>query len=382
VGLPLLATCGSAPSLAARPLRIGLSLGLTGKYRVPAEMHRRAYELWRDEVNLKGGLLGRLVDITIVDDHSDADRAAAIYKELILGDMVDHVFGPYSSDIMTAVAPIVEAEGFPLLAAGAAGDSIWKNGYQNIFAILTPASRYTQGMLRIAQQAGLSTVALVSANDSFSTEIATGTIKWASHLKLKLVLQLEFPNAATDLTGPMQQARDSKADLVIVAGHRDEAITARRALAELGWQPRAFYATIGPALPEWTTELGKFANGAFSTSVWETILPLEFPGADIFAEKFRKRYEVEPSYHAATAYAAGQILEAAAQMANSLDRDAIRDALYQLDTYSILGRFVVDHTGMQVKRLDMIIQWQQDEKAIVWPEEFQTASAIIAKMEP
>ncbi|MDP9130848.1 MAG: amino acid ABC transporter substrate-binding protein [Candidatus Binatota bacterium] len=359
-----------------------MSLGPTGKYRVPSEMHRRAYELWRDEVNLNGGPLGRPVDITIVDDHSDADRAAAIYKDLISGDMVDHVFGPYSSDIMTAVAPIVEAEGFPLLAAGAAGDSIWKNGYQNIFAILTPASRYTVGMLRIAQQAGLSTVALVSANDSFSTEIAAGTIKWASYLKLKLVLQLEFPNAATDLTGPMQQARDSKADLLIVAGHRDEAINARRALAELGWQPRAFYATIGPALPEWTTELGEFANGAFSTSVWETILPLAFPGANIFAEKFRKRYGVEPSYQAATAYAAGQILEAAAQMANSLDRDAIRDALYQLDTYSILGRFVVDHTGMQVKRLDMIIQWQQDEKAIVWPEEFQTASAIIAKMEP
>jgi branched-chain amino acid transport system substrate-binding protein len=120
-------------------------------------MHRRACELWRDEVNLKGGLLGRPVEITIVDDQSDANRAAAIYKEFTSGGMADHVFDPYSSDILTAVAPIVEAAGFPLLAAGAAGDSIWTNGYRNIFAILTPASRYTQGVLKIAQQAGLST---------------------------------------------------------------------------------------------------------------------------------------------------------------------------------------------------------------------------------
>ncbi len=358
---------------ASEPLRIGVSLGLTGQYRVPSEMHRRAYELWRDDVNAKGGLLGRPVEITIADDGSDAIQAAAIYREFVAGNATGHVFGPYSSELTSVVAPIVDAAGFPMLAPGASADELWRRGYRNLFAMLTPASRYTQGMLRLASEAGLSSIAVLAADDAFSTEIANGTIRWASYLRLKPVLQLRFPAAATDLKNEMQKARDVDADLVIIGGHRDEAIAARRAAAAIGWRPRNFFATIGPALPEWGVELGESADGAFSTSIWEPTESLGYPGARAFAEAFRHRFGVEPSYHAATAYAAGQILAAAAETAGSLARDAIRDTLHGLDTYSILGRFAVDHTGMQVKRIEMIIQWQQGKKEIVWPVEIRTA---------
>jgi branched-chain amino acid transport system substrate-binding protein len=345
-------------------------------------MQRRAYELWQDDVNAKGGLLGQKVEVVILDDQSDASRAAAIYQDFISSGAIDQVFGPYSSDIMSVVAPIVDAAGFPLLAAGASGDKLWNRGYRNLFAMLTPASRYTQGMLRLAYGGGLSTIAIVAADDAFSTEIADGTVKWAASLHIKPVLQLVFSTAAVDLEGPMRQARDINADLVIVAGHRDEAINARRAAARLAWLPRNFYATIGPALPEWRDELGESANGTFSTSIWEPTESLAYPGATAFAEAFRHRFGIEPSYHAATAYAAGQILSAAVAAAGSLDHDAIRDALYGLDHNSIIGRFAVDHTGMQVKRLEMIIQWQRDRKEIVWPDEIRTAQPIIDRGSP
>jgi branched-chain amino acid transport system substrate-binding protein len=232
-------------------------------------------------------------------------------------------------------------------------------------------------MLLLAHEAGLSTLAIIAADDAFSTAVAAGTVKWASYLRLRPVLQLQLPKAATDLREQMRRAQDLDVDVVIIAGHRDEAINARRAVAAVGWQPRAFFATIGPAFPEWTTELGELANGTFCTSIWEPTESRAFPGASAFAETFRHRFGVEPSYHAATAYAAGQILEAAAIEAKSLDRDAIRDALYGLDTYSVLGRFAVDHTGMQVKRIEMIIQWQRGRKEIVWPDEIRTSAPLI-----
>jgi len=365
------------------PLRIGISLGLTGKYRDAASMNGHGYELWRNDVNARGGLLGRKVELIIIDDQSDPARASEIYKEFTSGsNKVDHVFGPYSSELVEVVAPIIEAAGYPLLAAGASADRIWHKEYRYLFAMLVPASRYTKGMLFLALGAGLKNVAVLAANNSFAKDVVEGTTRSARDLRLKTVAQIEFPQSKPDLTAELRQVRANKADLLVVAGFWDEAIAARRACAEIGWMPRAFYATIGPAFPRWHTELGALGEGTFTTSTYEPKDILDYPGAREFDETFRRSFQVEPSYHAATAYAAGQILEAAAIAANSLDREAIRQALTQLDTYSIVGRFAVDRTGMQRKREEMIVQWQNGKKEIVWPEVIRTAEAIFAPPSP
>ena len=231
-------------------------------------------------------------------------------------------------------------------------------------------------MLRLAHQAGLTTVAIVHTADDFSEEIANGTRKWAPFLKLKVVVDLAVAGDKSDLPEAIRQARDAKVDLVVVAGYLDEAVRSRKALADLGWSPPAFYATIGPNLSEWKESLGSAAEFTFTTSLWEPTDSFAYPQSREFGEAFRARFGVEPSYQAAAAYAAGQILAAAAENANSLDHDAVRAALFDLDSYTVLGRFAVDRTGMQVKRLDMIVQWQDGRKAIVWPDEIRTASPV------
>ncbi len=369
-------------AFAAQPLRIGVSLGLSGQYKGPAAMHQRAYELWRDEVNGRGGVAGRPVDLTIVDDHSDRSRAETIYRRFFSEGSVDFVFGPYSSDLTSAVAPLAEAEGQPMLAPGAAADDIWQKGYRNLFAMLSPASRYTHGMLRLAHGAGLAAVAVLAADDAFASNIAQGTLKWAPYLKLKIVSQARFAKGERDLAAPLRAARAAGAELVIVAGFKDDAINARRGVIDLGWSPQAFFATVGPALPEWITDMGGAGDHVFSTSLWEPAESLAFPGARDFAKRFQERFKVAPSYHAATAYAAGQILEAAVATAGSFDRGQVRKAFTELDTYSVLGRFAVDQTGMQIKRFEMIVQWQEGHKEIVWPEDLRTAMPLIGGATP
>ena len=259
---------------------------------------------------------------------------------------------------------------------------MWRKGYQNVFGILTPASRYTQGMLRLAHEAGLSTIAIVHTDDDFSEEIAKGTRKWAPFLKLKVSVDVGVSKDEADLSLPVRKARDAGVDLLVIAGYLDQAVRARQALTDLAWSPRAFYATIGPSLPEWQTIFGTSADLAFATSLWEPTDSFSYPQSREFAKAFRARYGEEASYQAAAAYAAGQILEAAAKNAGSLDHDAIRVALFELDTYTVLGRFAVDRTGMQVKRLDMIIQWQDGRKEIVWPEEIRTSSPVFGGAAP
>jgi branched-chain amino acid transport system substrate-binding protein len=150
-------------------------------------------------------------------------------------------------------------------------------------------------------------------------------------------------------------------------------------LKRIGWSPRAYYASIGPGLDAYGTAVAADAEGTFSTSVWEAREDLKLPGSADFLRDFTKAYGERPSYQAAQAYAAGQILTRAVQKAGRFDRAAVRDALFELDTNVLIGRYVVDRTGMQTKRFPLIIQWQRGRREIVWPPEVRTAEPVLPR---
>lgn len=370
----LLSLVATAAGYAAEPVRIGVSLGLTGKYAALAATQQRGYQLWQRDINSKGGLLGRPVQIVIIDDESKPKRAAKIYKQLMAEDRVDFVFGPYSSGITLAVAPIVEKAGYPMLTAGAASDSIWQKGYKNIFGIYAPASRYTLAMLNLAVIHDLTTVAIVYADDAFSISAAEGARKWGRRLGLEIIMFEKFKKGLRDLTYLAEKAKSSKSALVIVAGHFDESVDMRRALKNVNWYPKAYFATVGPVLPKYKETLGADSELTFVNALWEP--RVKFPGSQTFLASFRAVHGVEPSYQSAIAYAAGQVLEATVNSAKSLDRKKIRQAMSNLEMYTILGRFKVDQTGIQIKHFPLALQWQKGKKEIVWPEEMQTMEPI------
>ena len=103
--------------------RIGVSLGEDGRYKFPSTMQARAYRMWEIDINSRGGLLGRQVEMVILDDNGEADLAKKNYEILTKQEPVDAIFGPYSSGLTGAVAPIVDASGYPMLAAGASSDT-------------------------------------------------------------------------------------------------------------------------------------------------------------------------------------------------------------------------------------------------------------------
>ena len=371
----LLSLVATATSYAAEPVRIGLSLGLTGKYAPLALMQQRGYSLWQGEINEMGGLLGRPVEFILVDDESDPAKARDLYTRFIKKDRVDLVFGPYSSGITAAVAPVVDKAGFPMLAGGAAADKIWQQGYTNVFGVFTPSSRYTVGMLNLALLNDLTTIAITYASDPFSVTAAEGAKKWASKLGLDVVMFQKFEKGMRDLTALAEKAKLADPALLMVAGHFDESVDMRRALKKVGWQPKAYFATVGPVLAKFREMLGVDADLTFASSLWEA--SQNFPQSRQFAAKFRALHGVTPTYHAADAYATGQILEAATKLARSLEPGKLRRAFHDLETYTILGRYRVDRTGIQVTHFALTIQWQNGIKEIVWPEEMQTAEPIL-----
>jgi len=171
-----------------------------------------------------------------------------------------------------------------------------------------------------------------------------------------------------------KKTKDSKADALIVCGHLDESIDMRLSLKNIGWQPRVYYASVGPATQDFHDRLGMDADYTFSSSQWEPHTKL--PNSKKFTNSFIEKYKKMPSYHAATAYAAGQILETALKRSGNLDRNRLRDILSAMDTMTIIGRYGVDRTGMQIKHFNLIIQWQNGKKEVVWPEELRTAKPV------
>ncbi|GBE00019.1 leucine-, isoleucine-, valine-, threonine-, and alanine-binding protein precursor [bacterium BMS3Abin07] len=364
----------SKPAMAAEPVRIGLTLGLTGKYSWMADMQLKGVKLWQKDVNSRGGILGRKIQLIIYDDKSSPPAARSLYRRLILNDRVDLLFGPYSSAITEAILPITEKYGYPLLISGASADSLWQKGYKYAFGIFSPASKYVVGFLELLVMNDLDDIAIVSTDDAFSTGIAKGAKKWAERFGLKVISFERFKKGTRNLDVIAERVKASGARVVIMCGHFNEAVDMRLSLKRSGWHPEAFYASIGPALDEFYEMLGPDAEYTFSSSWWEPHVNVH--GSKGFYKQFLKTYRVRPSYHAADAYAAGQILGAAITKSGNLDRGRLRDILSAMDTMSIIGRYSADRTGMQTKQFPLIIQWQKGRKEIVWPEQLKTAPPI------
>ncbi len=363
----------------AAPIRIGVSLGLSGIYENIARHQERAYRLWEKRVNEGGGILGREVRVIIRDDQSDSEVAKRIYEDFVSKEKVEFLFGPYSSPITAAVAPLAEEHGFPMLVAGAAADGIWKHGYKNVVGIYAPAGRYAVGFLALMSEVGIERVAIVGVDDVFSLSVAEGARKWAPQYGLRLTTFIVVPMGKPELGRAAETARQSGAQALLLSGHFTEAVQMREALKRIGWSPAAYYATVGPAVPKYFDQLGIDANGTFFTSLWEPRDDLRYPGSAEFLHEFVVSYGEPPSYQAATAYAAGQILEQAIRKAGSADRALVRQALFSLDTNSIMGRYSVDRTGAQSKGLPLIVQWQGKRREIVWPPQMRTAAPVVRR---
>lgn len=361
-------------SLASTPIRIGLTLGLTGRYAEMSEMQRKGYELWQREVNSKKGLLGREVRLIIYDDQSDPVRAKKLYEILINKDQVDLVFSPYSSEITEAVSTVTERHSYPMIAAGASSDRIWQKGYKYIFGLYSPASRYTQGFLELLIMKGIDNLSVVAADDPFSLETAEGTKKWAERLGLKINHSEVFKKSQKDLADIARKAKASGARVLILCGHLEESINMKQSLKRIGWNP-IFYATVGPATERFYKILGDDSELTFSSSQWEYIPTIG--NNREFYESFKKVYGIEPTYHAATAYAAGHLLEEAVKRAGRIDREKLRNILSSIEAITIIGRYRVDQSGLQIRHQSLIIQWQRGKKEILWPESLKTADPIL-----
>lgn len=357
-------------------IKIGLSLSLTGKYSQMGIMQKKGFKLWQETVNANGGVLNTPIELIISDDQSNPNKARSIYSNLVEKTKVDFLFGPYSSGITEEILPIAEKHQYPILLSGASADRLWEKNYQFAFGVYTPASKYTVGFLQMLVRYKLKRIAIVSADDSFSMTLAENTEKWASRFGLNVVYTNHFKKGLADVTVLAEEMKSKQPDVVVICGHLNESVDFKKAFTQIQWNPKGYYASVGPAMGQYYELLGREADLTFSSSQWELDACGKYPFGNEFVQLFQSKYGHEPSYHAATAFAAGMILEKAINSTNTFDKTQIRKMLSQMDTMTIIGRYGVDKLGKQSRHFPLIIQWQNGVKKVVWPEKIKMADPV------
>ena len=359
------------PAAAQAPIKVGASLSLTGTYAKPGSYQKEGYDLCAEEVNSRGGLLGRKMEFVVYDDQSTPATGVRLYERLITEDKVDAVMGPYSSPIMEAVANVTEKYKKVMVAPLAATTSIFKRppGKERryIFMVNSPAEVYLEGLLDLAAKRGLRTVAILSEDTLFAKASASGTVEIAKKKGVQVLFQEAYPKGNTDFSALLVKLKALGPDLIAASTYFDDAVAITRQMKELGIAPRMFGVTVGGDLPEFYDLLKQNAEYIYGASQWEAGLP--YPGQRDFLESYRRKFGREPVYHSAAGYAGCLVYTEAVKRAGTLDADRVRAELLKLELRTAFGDYKVDQDGFQVAHKMVLFQWQDGKKVIVWPDE-------------
>lgn len=361
---------------ASDPIRIGATVSLEGRYESLSYMVRNGYQLWVNEMNDMGGLLGRKIKLILYDDKSRADLVIDLYEKLIVEDKVDLVLSPYGSTLTMAAARVTEKHGYVLLAASASSTEIWQQGFRGVFGVYSTADRYFLGFLDLIARQGLQTVAIVYSNTTFNISAMEGAKKWASLFGLEVPFTSRYDNHKEDLPDIVNQLQQQSFDGLIFCGYPPEGYHFLQLLEQAGIKPPGLALTIIPALPDFHDNVGSFADHIFGPSQWEADERLPFPGTTSFIQQFIAKTGKKPSYQACSSYSACQILQSAIVKSGDIDHDTIRHFVANLDTVTIMGRFKVDFDGKQIGHNPIIVQWQKGNKEIVYPTKMSTAPPL------
>lgn len=353
-------------------IKIGASLSFTGIYNEPSMMIKRGYELWVQETNRNGGLLGRPLQLEIVDDESDVETARRIYRRFIEEDF-DLLLAPYGTPLTLAVSDITEQAGYVLIAGGASGMRIWERGYKYVFGVYSTADRYFIGFLDIAARQGIQNVSIIHENNPFNIDAADGAVVWAEKFGIRVRNVVGYTPGETAHENLLRRAELNSDTALIVCAYPDEGHALLQALSGARVQPAAVCMTIAPIHPMFAVKAGDMAEGVFAPSQWEPEERIPYPGTREFITAFRGLTRDPPSYHAGSAYATGQVMSWAIQATGSLDNAVLRDYIAAIDTVTVIGRFKVDNHGKQIGHNPILIQWQDRRKEIVYPFRLQTA---------
>lgn len=382
---------GSSSTTTSNTLLFGAPISLTGSTSTEGHLTLEGYQLWVKEVNAHGGIkVGGTtyqVQLKYYDDGSSPTKSAQLTQQLVASDKVNFLLGPYGTAATLQDEAIAEQYKIPMVEGNGAAKAIFSKGFHYIFGVLSPASEYAKVMLEaaLALPNPPKTVAIISANDAFSLEVAAAAKDYAASHNLNVVYYQQYPANSTDLTSVLTALKTSGPggtvpDMLLGSGHENEAVTTMKEAKQLHVNAKLYAFTVGPATPDFITALGPTANYVLGSSQWT---PQEkYNGIDIFgtpanyAQMYQTEYGHHPSYQSAESTAVGIAFQYAIQNAGSIDPQKVRDALASLDIMTFYGEVRFDSTGANTYKPMATVQIQNGTLVTVYPSDVANAQLM------
>jgi branched-chain amino acid transport system substrate-binding protein len=328
----------AAPANAADPIKIGFSMSLTGGFASAGKPALVAMQIWEEDINAKGGLIGRPVKLVYYDDQSNPGNVPGIYTKLLDVDKVDLVVGPYGTVLTAPAMPIVIDHKMTIisLVALALND---KFKYPKYFAMISlssdPTREFSQGIFDVAmkQNPKPQTIAIAAADQEFSKGNADGARKNAEAAGLKVVYDKTYPPQTTDFSPVVRAVQATNPDIFYIASYPPDSVGMLRAVSEVGFKPKLLGGSMaGLQAANIKMQLGPLMNGVVTFENWLPVQSMMFPGVMGVMNKYQARAKAEGIdplgyFLGPPAYAYLQVLGDAVEGTKGLDQDKLADYL-------------------------------------------------------
>jgi len=368
----LLALVPGVACAQAAPVVVGAAVSQTGQLADLAAGYRKGLLLWQDHVNAAGGLLGRRVELRLLDDHSEASTAEQMYARLLRDHGADLLIGPFGSAASRGAAAAAERAHRILINATGAARSVLRAGHRYVFQLAVPYATYGMSALGLARRAGYRRLFILARDDPASREMAEQAAEDAVKQGLNAGggAQVYGPGTS-DFVSLVEMAKAARAEAWIAFGAALDAAEMVKTFKRLNYAPRLFFAQ-GAADPRFVALVGQDAEQAIGLSAYEPFFPTS--GNAYFAKAFAARWSSAPGLAAAEGYAAGQLLQEAVLRAGTLDQETLRETLAALHTETVLGGYKLDPaSGEQLGTRPALVQILKGRREVVWPDALATA---------
>src|SRR5690349_3937038 len=381
----------------AEPVTIGFGMALTGGLAAAGKTALLAMQIWQDDVNAKGGLLGRPVKLVYYDDQSNPPTVPGIYTKLLDVDKVDLIVSGYGTNMTAPAMPIaIEHNRLFLGLFALAVNSEFH--YPRYFSMLPtgpdPKHAFSEPFFKVAMAGDPKpkTLAIVAADAEYPKNASEGARDTAKSLGLKIVYDKSYPPSTSDFTPIVHAIQATNPEIVFVASYPPDSAGMVRAVTEVGLKTRYFGGgMVGLQFTPIKQQFGPKLNGIIDYDWWIPAPTMQFPGIMEFLKKYQAKAPsegIDPLgwYLPPFAYANLQILGDAVEGVKDLEQGKLADYIRSHSFNTIVGEISFGKDGEWAKPRVLEVQWQNiksnnlDEfkdtktEVILEPAEYRTGS--------
>jgi branched-chain amino acid transport system substrate-binding protein len=391
--------------MTSEPIKIGYCLSMTGPLGANGQTARLTHRIWQEDVNARGGLLGREVALVCIDDQSNAASVAGIYESLLFEQHVDLLLGGYGNNSISPAMPLViKNERFfvGLMGLGVNNELHYDRYFAMIPTGSNPNVALTEGFFYMAarQTPRPRTVAILTADADFTKNPIAGARINAAQFGFEVVSETKYSLATTDFVSILQSLEPRDPDVLFLCSYLNDSVGLVRAIPESGIAPKVIGgAMIGPQSTSVQEQLGPLLNGLVNYEYWLPTAKMTFPGVEQLISRYQERASGTPAdalgyYVAPMAYAQLQVVEQAVRETGGLVDADLAEYAHAARFQTVVGDIRFADSGEWAQPRVFTVQFQNissndvsefknpDAQAVLYPAAYATGTMTYPYVDP